>query len=136
VELWGFSQALGRLGEVALVAIESGHPKACLLLDVYHLYKGGSDLNGIKLLNGAALPVLHFNDYPARPPRAEITDAHRVYPGDGVAPLKALLRDLHAVGFRGMLSLELFNREYWMQDGLTVARTGLEKMRAVVRASL
>jgi 2-keto-myo-inositol isomerase len=136
VELWGFSKSLGRLGEVAMVAIESGHPKACLLLDVYHLYKGGSDFNSIKLLNGAAIPVIHFNDYPAQPPRAEITDAHRIYPGDGVAPLKVLLRDLHAIGFRGMLSLELFNKEYWMQDGLTVARTGLEKMRAVVRSSL
>lgn len=135
VELWGFSTSLGRLSEVAYVAIESGHPKACILADVYHLYKGGSDLGSIRLLNGAALHVLHFNDYPAAPPRAEITDAHRVYPGDGVAPLKQLLRDLRSSGFRGMLSLELFNREYWMQDGLAVARTGLEKMRAVVRAS-
>ncbi|MCS6849623.1 MAG: sugar phosphate isomerase/epimerase [Gemmataceae bacterium] len=136
LELWGFSTTLGRLGEVAQVAIEAGHPKACLLLDVYHLYKGGSKLEGLRLLNGAALPVLHFNDYPADPPRAAITDAHRVYPGDGVAPLRPLLRDLRDIGFRGMLSLELFNREYWMQDALTVARIGLEKMRAVVRASL
>jgi sugar phosphate isomerase/epimerase len=135
VELWGFSTSLGRLGEVAMVAIESGHPKACLLLDVYHLHKGGSDFAGVKLLNGAAIPVIHFNDYPAQPLRAEITDAHRIYPGDGVAPLKALLRDLHAVGFRGMLSLELFNKELWMQDGVAVARTGLEKMRTVVRGA-
>jgi sugar phosphate isomerase/epimerase len=77
-----------------------------------------------------------MNDYPAQPPRAEITDAHRVYPGDGVAPLRELLRDLRRIGFRGALSLELFNREYWTQDALAVARTGLEKMRAVVRSSL
>ena len=30
------------------------------------------------------------------------------------------------------LSLELFNREYWKLDALTVARTGLEKMKAAV----
>lgn len=47
-----------------------------------------------------------------------------------------LLRDLLALEFRGVLSLELFNREYWKQDAFQVARTGLEKMRAVVRASL
>ena len=40
------------------------------------------------------------------------------------------------MGFNGILSLELFNREYWTQDALTVARTGLEKMRAAVRSSL
>jgi hypothetical protein len=34
-----------------------------------------------------------------------------------------------------MLSLELFNRQYWKQDPLAVARTGLEKMQEVIRAS-
>ncbi len=136
VEVWGFSRALSRLGECAQVAIEAGHPQASVLADVYHLHKGGSGFAGLKLLSGAALPVFHMNDYPATPGRAEITDAARVYPGDGVAPLPAILRDLRRSGFAGVLSLELFNRQYWMQDALAVARTGLEKMQAVVRASL
>jgi sugar phosphate isomerase/epimerase len=136
VEVWGFSKTLNRLGEAALVAIESGHAKACILADVYHLYKGGSGFTGVRLLGGDALHVLHMNDYPAEPPRATITDAHRIYPGEGVAPLQTLLRDLRHIGFRGVLSLELFNREYWKRDALTVARTGLDKMRAVVASSL
>ncbi|HTU89703.1 MAG TPA: sugar phosphate isomerase/epimerase [Gemmataceae bacterium] len=136
VEVWGFSKTLSRLGEAACVAIESDHKEACVLADVYHLYKGGSDFTGVNLLNGSALHVLHMNDYPADPPRAAITDAHRVYPGDGVAPLKSFLRNLRRIGFRGVLSLELFNREYWKRDALAVARTGLEKMKAVVASSL
>ena len=135
VEVWGHSKTLGRLGEAVLVAIESRHPKASILADVYHLYKGGSDYAGLTLLGGSAMHLMHFNDYPAHPPRAEITDAHRVYPGDGVAPLARILSDLRRIGFRGMLSLELFNRDYWQQDPLEVARTGLEKMRAVVSAA-
>ncbi len=135
VELWGFSTTLNRLGETALVAIEAHHPDACILADVYHLHKGGSDFGSLKLLGAASMHVFHMNDYPADPPRADITDAHRVYPGDGVAPLKQMLRDLYRLGFRGTLSLELFNRDYWKQDPLLVARTGLEKMRAVVRSS-
>lgn len=136
VELWGPSKALSRLSEAAFVAMESGHPQACILADVYHLYKGGSPLSGLTLLSGNALHVLHFNDYPAQPPRESITDAARIYPGDGIAPLKEIVRDLRQIGYRGVLSLELFNRDYWKQDPLTVARTGLEKMRAVVRSSL
>jgi len=46
------------------------------------------------------------------------------------------IRDLRGINFRGALSLELFNPNYWKQDPLTVARTGLQKMRAVVRCSL
>jgi sugar phosphate isomerase/epimerase len=56
----------------------------------------------------------------------------RVYPGDGVAPLDEILRSLRAIGFRGFLSLELFNESYWRQPAGTVARVGLAKMRAVV----
>ena len=53
-----------------------------------------------------------------------------------MAPLKQIFRDLRDGGFCGVLSLELFNRSYWKQDPLLVARTGLEKTRAAVRSSL
>ena len=132
VEVWGFSRTLGRLGEAACVAMETGHPKACILPDVYHLFRGGSEFGGIKLLAPSAIHVFHFNDYPAEPPRTKLTDADRVYPGDGVAPLRTLLRDLAAGGFRVTLSLELFSRKLWSQDPLTVARTGVEKLKAAI----
>jgi len=135
-ELWGFSRPLSRLGEVIMVAVESGHPDACILPDVYHIYKGGSDYAGLKLLGPSAIRVFHMNDFPARPPRETITDADRVYPGDGVAPLRQILRDLDAIGFRGWLSLELFNEAYYKQPAPKVAKTGLAKMRSVVRKSL
>ncbi len=136
LELWGFSKTLSRIGEVAAVAMESGHPDACLLLDVYHIYKGGSDFSALRFLNGGVLHVLHMNDYPAAPPRSQINDAARVFPGDGVAPLGAILRTLRDVGFRGHLSLELFNRGYWKQDPHLIARTGLKKMKEAVIAAL
>jgi sugar phosphate isomerase/epimerase len=136
LEVWGFSATLSRLSETLFVAVESKHPQACVLLDVYHLYKGGSEFSSLRLLSGAAMHCFHLNDYPATPPRETIRDADRVYPGDGVAPLPAMLKSLLATGFRGFLSLELFNPTYWQQDALTVARTGLEKMRAAVAAAL
>ncbi|MEX2173019.1 MAG: sugar phosphate isomerase/epimerase family protein [Pirellulaceae bacterium] len=135
LEVWGFSTTLSKLGETMFVATESKHPRSCVLLDVYHLYKGGSDFGGLHLVNGAAMHCFHVNDYPAAPPRESIRDADRVYPGDGVAPLTQILRDMFAAGFRGTLSLELFNPTYWKQDPHAVARTGLEKMKgAVARA--
>ena len=132
VEVWGFSKCLSRLGETALVAIEARHPKACILPDVYHLYKGGSDFAALRMLSGQAVQVFHMNDYPADPPRDKIADKDRVYPGDGTAPLSPILRDLLAAGFRGVLSLELFNPQYWKEDALAVAKTGLSKMKAAV----
>jgi sugar phosphate isomerase/epimerase len=136
LEVWGFSRTLRRLGEALMVACDANHPRACILADVYHLYKGGSDFNGLRLLGPQAMFVLHCNDYPAAPTRAEIKDEHRVFPGDGVAPLRSILRDLHEAGFRGYLSLELFNREYWSMDPQVVAQKGIDKMRAAVRQAL
>jgi len=129
LELWGFSATLSRLAEVVYVATATAHPNACVLLDSYHLYKGGSNFSGIRLLSGAALPVFHINDYPADPPRETIDDADRVYPGDGVAPLGELFRTLDAIGFRGYLSVELFNPSYWKLPPETVARQAIEKTR-------
>ncbi len=136
VEVWGFSKSLSRLAETVYCAIESGHPAACVLPDVYHLHKGGSGFDTLKLLSGIGVQVFHVNDYPAVPERAAMNDSHRVYPGDGVAPLRQTLRDLWAAGFRGCLSLELFNRDYWKQDAEQVARTGLAKMREMAQKSL
>jgi sugar phosphate isomerase/epimerase len=133
LEVWGFSKCLSRLGETTFVAIESGRAKACILPDVYHIFKGGSDFAGLGLLSGSAVHVLHVNDYPAEPKRESMNDSHRVYPGDGVAPLTQILRMMHNAGFRGYLSLELFNPQYWKQDAFEVARTGLEKTRAAVQ---
>jgi 2-keto-myo-inositol isomerase len=132
LELWGFSKNLSRLGECVCVAMETGHRDACVLADVFHLYKGGSEVQGIHLLGPGTIQVLHMNDYPADPPREKIDDSYRLFPGEGVAPLADILRALHATGGQKVLSLELFNRKLRSEDALTVARTGLQRMKFVV----
>jgi len=136
IEIWGSSKNLHRLGQSMFVVLESGHPNACLLPDVYHIYKGGSDFTGLKLLSSNAIHVFHLNDYPAKPPRETIGDRDRVMPGDGIAPLTQIIRDLHANRSQAVLSLELFNPNYWKQDPLTVAKIGLTKMKAAVNKAL
>ncbi|MDX2038619.1 MAG: sugar phosphate isomerase/epimerase family protein [Isosphaeraceae bacterium] len=134
VEVWGFSKCLSRLGEALHVAAECDRDQALVLADVYHLHRGGSGFRGLHLCGPNGMQVFHVNDYPAGP-AAALNDAMRVYPGDGVAPLSEIFRGLHSAGFRGWISLELFNRDYWKQDALLVAKTGLEKMRSAVRAA-
>ena len=136
IELWGPSKNLHRLGQCMFVVIESGHPKACFMPDVYHIYKGGSDFTGLKQLSAHAIQVLHMNDYPAVPSRDRIGDRDRVMPGDGVAPMTQIVGDLCAAGNRAVLSLELFNPNYWKQEPLEVAKIGLRKMKAVVNKAL
>jgi len=136
LEFWGMSKTLSRLGEALLVAAECGQPGACILADVFHMYKGSGCFEGLRLLGPDTLALLHVNDYPARPPRTEIVDADRVFPGDGTAPLGAILRTLAEVGYDGMLSLELFNESYWQRDARWIVETGLEKTKRAVEAAL
>ncbi len=136
LEVWGFSKNLHKLSEVLFVAAEAAHPDACILPDVYHLYKGGNSFSSLPLLSGTKIHVFHMNDYPADPPRETINDSHRVYPTDGIAPLSYILQQLRASGFQGVLSLELFNPEYWKQDAAEVALTGLTKMKQAVATAL
>ena len=136
LEFWGPSANLKRLSEAMFCAMEAAHPKACVLADVYHLYKGGSSIDTLHMANGASIVTLHMNDYPADPPIDRIDDSFRVFPGDGIAPLSRILRTLHESGAHTNLSLELFNKDYWRQDALKVAQTGLEKMKAAVEKAL
>ncbi|MBA4031634.1 MAG: xylose isomerase [Planctomyces sp.] len=132
LELWGFSKTLHKLGEVAYLLAQCGDVNALALLDAYHIYKGGSAFGGLGAFAGSRMKCFHINDYPADPPFETIKDEHRVYPGDGVCPLTELLTMLKTSGFEGTLSLELFNKSYWQQPAAEVAKTGLEKVKAVV----
>jgi len=132
LELWGFSKNLNKLSEVMYVAVESGHPSARMLLDVYHLYKGGSSLDTLKLVGKPGIEIFHINDYPANFPKETIVDADRVYPGDGIAPIAQILKTIKNPERSIVLSLEVFNKTYYAQDALEVAKTGLAKINKVI----
>jgi 2-keto-myo-inositol isomerase len=136
LELWGQSPVLGPLQNGVSVTIETGRPDASMLLDIFHLYKSGIAFPSLHQINGGALHVIHINDYPSADDPSKLNDSNRIYPGDGVAPFGQILRDLYDGGFRGYFSLELFNQGYWKESADVNAKTGLEKIRAVVKKSL
>lgn len=132
LEFWGASGTLYNFGQALAIAAAANDRDVHILPDVYHLFRGGSGFDSLSMVSGKTIDIIHMNDYPGSKPVNEQTDSDRVYPGNGVAPLKKVLRDLKAMGGTKVLSLELFNKNYWTQDALTVAQTGLKKMRKLV----
>ena len=61
-------------------------------------------------------------------------DADRVMVGEGIADLPRVIRNLRMIGYRGPLSLELFNPGLWAQDPLEVATRGIRAIQALVEA--
>lgn len=132
LEFWGASGTLYNFSQAIAIAAAADDADARILPDVYHMFRGGSGFNCLKLVNGNAIPLIHLNDYPANKPVNEQTDSDRVYPGDGAAPIQQILHDLKTMGGTKVLSLELFNAAYWKEDALSVAKTGLKKMQQLV----
>lgn len=132
LEFWGASGTVYNFSQAVAIAAAANDTEARILPDVYHLFRGGSGFNCLQLVNGKVIDIIHANDYPANKPVNEQTDADRVYPGDGAAPYKDILKSLQLIGGTKVLSLELFNEAYWKQDALLVAKTGLQKMQKLV----
>ncbi len=109
-------------------------PNLGMVVDTAHFYAGGSTLESVAAVDPQRLVVLHINDVEDIP-RTQITDGHRLYPGDGVIPLRSILRTFRAIGFDGVVSVELFREEYWRQDPLAVARAAKAKTEAVWAAA-
>lgn len=130
LEIWGAS-VFHHIGQAMMAIAVANDPDARILPDVYHLYRGNSGFESLKMIDGKMIEVFHINDYPGDIPREQMEDKDRIYPGDGVAPLRQVAADLRAMGGEKILSLELFNREYWKRDPLSVAKTGVEKMRGL-----
>jgi sugar phosphate isomerase/epimerase len=113
LKLWKLPR---RLGEAAAIALDANHPKAKIIPDVFHMHIGGSGFHCLKQLQGDFIAIFQFNDAPASPGIDELADEHRIYPGDGILPLTQCLRDLQTIGYRGCVSLELYNPNYWQED--------------------
>ena len=131
LEYWGHSVNLHTPEDALRAAVQTGRTNAGILLDVYHTYRGGGRFETFRFFSPAIAPVLHMNDYPANPPRAQLVDADRIWPGDGVAPWNAIFAALDEAGANPWLSIELFNPNYWKTTPLETLRTALVKMKRV-----
>ena len=130
-EFMGFPWSAVRDIAGAWTIVQQAHrPNLGVIVDTAHFYAGGSTLESLRDVDPARLAVLHINDVEdvAKP---DITDGHRLYPGDGVIPLQNILAAARATGWDGVLSVELFREEYWQQDPLAVARAAKAKTVAV-----
>lgn len=126
---------LKTMGQAMAVALDANHPDALIIPDTFHMYISEGGFEGLKLIKGESIAIFQFADAPDTKPPGDLADEDRVFPGDGILPLPSILKDLHETGFRGCVSLELYNPEYYERDLLEVANTGLQKTLEVIKKS-
>ncbi|MBA2735254.1 MAG: sugar phosphate isomerase/epimerase [Pyrinomonadaceae bacterium] len=92
-----------------------------LVIDTFHFYAGNSTLEAIETLDPEKLFIFHINDA-ENLPKEELTDAHRLYPGTGILPIKEIKERFDRIGYDRMVSIEIFRPEYWNEDPFEVTR--------------
>jgi sugar phosphate isomerase/epimerase len=135
MEFLGFVDDINTIEDALDVVTRAGHPAGTIVLDPFHIFRGGGSAASIAKLTASQIAIVHFNDAPAMPPRERQHDRDRVYPGEGHLDLRRQLDLLRQVGYRQWISLELFREDLWASDPLEVARVGLEKMRQVAEGT-
>jgi 2-keto-myo-inositol isomerase len=105
-----------------------------MVIDLFHFYAGGSRLEDLRTVPIEKLFVVHLNGTEDLP-KPELTDAHRLYPGQGPIPAHEILKALRAGRFDGVASVEIFRPEYWAKDPHAVAQAAFEGATAVLDAA-
>jgi sugar phosphate isomerase/epimerase len=132
MEFLGFVDGIKDVAGAWAIASGAGDPRATVVADVFHMIRGGGRVDDLLQLPGDRLANFHINDVPAQPDPLTQKDEDRVMVGDGIADLPRVIANLRSIGYRGPLSLELFNRELWSLDPASVIRRGIERIRELV----
>src|SRR5262249_39001585 len=90
------------------------------VIDTYHFYTGGSSYDAIDRLGPKKLFFFYINGGEDLP-KDQLNDSKRLYPGEGIFPIKENKKQLDADGYDGPASVEIFRPEYWEQDPFEVA---------------
>lgn len=97
-------------------------------LDLFHFYKGPSKSEDLDRLTAANLAHVQLCDV-AGLPREFMTDADRVFPGEGDFRILPLMERLRAIGYTGWVSLELLNPILWQSKPSQVAELGMTALK-------
>ena len=91
------------------------------VIDSFHFYAGNSTFEAIDAMRPEKLFIFHINDAEDMP-KDQLTDAHRLYPGEGILPLVEMKQHFDKIGYDRMVSIEIFRPEYWEQNPYEVAQ--------------
>jgi 2-keto-myo-inositol isomerase len=111
---------------------EAAQPNVRPMLDFFHFWSGMSKFEDLDLLRPGELAHAHFQDI-LDTPRELIDNNGRVIPGDGAAPVVAILKKLAEKQYSGALSVELFLAELTQGDPFDVASRIKQKCESVMR---
>src|SRR5688572_2683266 len=132
IEFARTSTHLSTLRSSLAVIREAAHSNVRPMLDFFHFWSGMSKFEDLDMIRPGEIAHVHFQDI-LDTPRELIDNNGRVIPGDGNAPIVAILRKLVEKQYAGPLSVELFLMELQQGDPYDVASRITQKSEAVMK---
>ena len=132
VEFARVSTHLSTLRSALATTREAAHQNVRPMFDFFHFWSGMSKFEDLDAIRPGEIAHVHFQDI-LDTPRELIDNNGRVIPGDGQAPVVAILRKLADKQYAGPLSVELFLAELQEGDPFEVARQIRQKCEAIMR---
>ncbi|WP_030452894.1 sugar phosphate isomerase/epimerase and 4-hydroxyphenylpyruvate domain-containing protein [Herbidospora cretacea] len=110
----------------------AGHPALGVCLDSFHILSKGSDPGGIEAIPGEKIFFLQLSDAPRLTMDTLQWSRHyRCFPGQGDFDLTGFTRHVVAAGYRGPLSLEVFNDVFRRSDPTRTAADAMMSLRSL-----
>lgn len=107
------------------VVRRADHPAVGLVLDSFHVLARGTDLSAIRSIPSDRIFLVQMADAPKLDMDYLSWSRHyRCFPGQGDLPIDEFMNALHATGFNGLLSLEIFNDRFRAGSARSVAVDG------------
>ncbi|MBF9197832.1 bifunctional sugar phosphate isomerase/epimerase/4-hydroxyphenylpyruvate dioxygenase family protein [Microvirga terrestris] len=107
------------------VVRRANHPAVGLVLDSFHVLARGTDLSAIRSIPSDKIFLVQMADAPRLDMDYLSWSRHyRCFPGQGDLPIDDFMDVLHATGFDGLLSLEIFNDRFRAGSTRSVAIDG------------
>ncbi|KLK93591.1 3-keto-5-aminohexanoate cleavage protein [Microvirga vignae] len=107
------------------VVRRANHPAVGLVLDSFHILARGTDLSAIRSVPPEKIFLVQMADAPKLDMDYLSWSRHyRCFPGQGDLPIEDFMLALHATGFDGLLSLEIFNDRFRAGSARNVAIDG------------
>ena len=131
-EYVSFFGSVSTLDQAISIVEQVGDDDATLIVDAFHTWNSDSNPHLLSTLPAQRVSHYHINDAAPDIPAGKQTDPDRVMIGDGAIDLKTEIAMLRSIGYQGMISLELFNRQLWQQDPGDVLGMGIERLRQLV----
>ncbi len=111
---------------------QAAHPALGLIVDSFHTLAIGDDPAGLAHLPGDRIFFVQLADAPLLTMDPLSWSRHyRNFPGQGGLDVAGFLRAVHASGYSGPLSLEVFNDEFRAAPARLTARDGLRSLALV-----